>query len=497
MLEVKNITKVFPGVKALDDVSIKFERGKVHGVLGENGAGKSTLVKIINNIHEPEQGELFWEGENLLENEDLLEKVSYVPQEVNLFENMTVAENIVLPFDEINYDDVLVRQKSLQELAEFWIDKLNIEADPDQLIKETSVTDKQMIQIGRALSHSDYEVIIFDEPTTSLDQQGKEKLFEIIHDLKNEDVVVIYISHKLEELFEIGDEVTVLRDGMKVGHSSIEKTDKNWMVKKMSGKEIDEKQNYRPETPKDKVLLNVENLTGMGFANVSFELRAGEILGFAGIVGAGRTEIMQTIFGYLPAVSGKVQMNGQDWKFGNTNYSVAQGLFYLPEDRKDYGILPNLSVKNNISTSIIDQLTSAGFINISKETSLAHDIVESYQIKTASLGKKIKNLSGGNQQKTILGRTMSCEPSVVIFDEPTKGIDIATKEEIYGLMKDLAEEKEIGIIFVSSELEELMKCANRIITINEGRITGEFNAERVNKKEILAKITKNVEHNKN
>lgn len=496
MLEVKNITKVFPGVKALDEVSITFQRGKVHGVLGENGAGKSTLVKIINNIHEPEEGDLLWNDKSLLENEKLFEIVSYVPQEVNLFKNMSVAENIALPFDEIDFDDTLVQKRNLKKLAKPWIEKLNIEASPEQSVKDTSVTDKQMIQIGRALSHSDYEVIIFDEPTTSLDKQGKEKLFEIICDLKEEDVVIIYISHKLEELFEIGDEVTVLRDGKKVGHSNVSEVDKNWMVKKMSGKEIEEKQNYRPvfsQNEAPETVLEVKDLTGIGFADISFKLRAGEILGFAGIVGAGRTEIMQTIFGYLPAASGEIHLNGQEWKFGDTNFSVKHGLFYLPEDRKDYGILPNLPVKNNISTSILDQLTSAGLINLKKETSLVKDIVDSYEIKTASLQKKISNLSGGNQQKTILGRTMSCDPSIMIFDEPTKGIDIATKEEIYKLMQDLAENEKIGIIFVSSELEELMRCANRIITVNEGQITGEFDASKVRKAEVLAKITKNID----
>ncbi|MEZ3435336.1 MAG: sugar ABC transporter ATP-binding protein [Lachnospiraceae bacterium] len=486
ILEARNITKLFPGVVALDSVDISFEPGEIHCVIGENGAGKSTLIKCLTGVYEPEEGEVLIGGENAIRNKTLFNKVAYVPQEIDLFGYMSVAENLFLPYEQSGIKG-MVNQRELAKKAIPVLKQFRIPVKPDELVKDISVSSQQLLQIARAVVHKDYEVLMLDEPTTSLTTSDTQILFEIVKKVKEENKAVIFISHKLEEIFALGDVLTVFRNGKKVAYSSLKDKDIPWVIRQMTGREVNQEQVYYSEKVLDEVLLEVKNLTGERFKNISFELRKGEILGFSGLVGAGRSELMQAIFGYLPVYSGSVKLCDQEWKLGDTNYSVKHGFIYLPEERKKQGILPVLSIRENISISVLDDLKSGINISKKKETELAWRVIDTYDVKTPGVDKEIQFLSGGNQQKVIIGRAMNCNPQVLVFDEPTKGIDVGTKAEIYRLMKELAEEKGIGIILISSEMEEIKKCSNRIIALYEGRKAGEYDAK-ADKEAILGSI---------
>lgn len=486
VLEASGITKLFPGVVALDSVDVSFEAGEIHAIIGENGAGKSTLIKCLTGVYEPEQGSVMIDGADALKNKNLFGKVAYVPQEIDLFGYMTVAENLFLPFEKSGFKG-LVNQKELRKAAVPLLEKFKIPVQPDDLVKDISVSSQQLLQIARATVHEDYEVLMLDEPTTSLTTKDTQILFEIVKNIQKEGKAIIFISHKLEEIFALADVITVFRNGKKVAYSEIDKVDIPWVIRQMTGKEVDQNVKYFSDKCTDEVLLEVDHLTGAQFSDVSFKLHKGEILGFSGLVGAGRSELMQAIFGYLPVYSGSVKLEGKDWKLGDTTYSVQNGFVYLPEERKKQGILPVLSIRENISIAVLDQLKSGLSVSHKKEEELAQSVIDTYQVKTPDADKAIQFLSGGNQQKVIIGRAMCCDPKVLVFDEPTKGIDVGTKADIYRLMKELAEEKGIGIILISSEMDEVMKCSNRIIAMYDGRQAGEFRPDAV-KEDILSAI---------
>lgn len=486
VLEAHDITKLFPGVVALDSVDVAFEAGRIHCIIGENGAGKSTLIKCLTGVYEPEKGEVLIDGQNALKNKALFDKVAYVPQEIDLFGYMSVAENLFLPYEKSGFKG-LVNQKVLEERAVPLLERFRIPVKPDELVRDISVSSQQLLQIARATVHEDYEVLMLDEPTTSLTTEDTQILFEIIREIQADNKAVIFISHKLEEIFQLGSELTVFRNGKKVAYSEIKDIDIPWVISQMTGRKVIQDQRYCSAKVSDDVLLEVEHLTGERFTDISFHLKKGEILGFSGLVGAGRSELMQAIFGYLPVYSGRVKLDGEEWKLGDTNYSVKHGFIYLPEERKKQGILPELSIRENISISVLEKLQSGIGISRKKESELAQEVIDTYDVKTPDSDKAIQFLSGGNQQKVIIGRSMCCEPKVLVFDEPTKGIDVGTKAEIYRLMKELAEEKNIGIILISSEMEEVKKCSNRIIALYEGKKAGEYDAE-ADKEAILSAI---------
>lgn len=473
ILEAKRITKMFPGVIALDSVDVAFEPGQIHAIIGENGAGKSTLIKCLTGVYEPEEGEVLIEGQNAMKNKALFDKIAYVPQEIDLFGHMSVAENLFIPYEKSGLKGT-VNQKELEKRAIPILEKFSIPVDPGQLVKDISISSQQLLQIARATVHEDYDVLMLDEPTTSLTSKDTEILFEIVEKIREENKAVVFISHKLEEIFQLAEVITVFRNGKKVAYSKIKDIDTNWVIKQMTGRELDQNERFYSNKVTDEILLEVENLTGEQFKNVSFQLKKGEILGFSGLVGAGRSELMQAIFGYLPVYEGKVKFDGKEWKLGDTSYSVKHGLIYLPEERKKQGILPVLSIRENISISVLDEIKSGINISRKKEENLAKEVIATYDVKTPGSDKEIQFLSGGNQQKVIIGRAMACKPKLLVFDEPTKGIDVGTKTEIYRLMKKLAEEEGIGIIMISSEMEEIKKCSNRVIAMYEGRIAGEF-----------------------
>jgi len=473
VLEACNITKIFPGVVALDSVDISFELGEIHCIIGENGAGKSTLIKCLTGVYEPEAGSILIHGEDVFKNKKLFDKIAYVPQEIDLFEHMTVADNLFLPYEKSGLKG-LVNKKEIEERAIPLLSKFQIHAEPSALVKDISVSEKQLLQIARATVHEEYEVLMLDEPTTSLTTKDSQILFDVIEQIREENKAIVFISHKLEEIFLIGDVLTVFRNGAKVAYSDVNAVDTTWVITQMTGHEVDQTQVFYSEKVEDEVLLKVDHLTGERFTDIDFILKKGEILGFSGLVGAGRSELMQAIFGYLPIYKGDIKLNGTALKQGDTNYSVKNGLIYLPEERKSQGILPMLSIRENISVSVLDDLQGTIGISKKKETALTEQVISDYDVKTPDMEKEIKFLSGGNQQKVIIGRSMCCNPKVLIFDEPTKGIDVGTKAQIYRMMKDLAEEKGIGIILISSEMEEIRRCSNRIIVLYNGKKVGEF-----------------------
>jgi len=488
VLEAKNVLKRFPGVVALRNVDVAVESGQVHCIMGENGAGKSTLVKILTGVYSPDEGEVFIEGIRASEHPKLFEKISYVPQELQLFQHLTVSENLFIPFEKSGFRRAFLTRSQLHEAAWPYLEKFGIHAKPDQKVRNISVSDQQMLQIARASANQSFQTLILDEPTTSLTTQETDKLFEIIRRLRTEGKAIIFISHKLDELFELGDTVTVLRNGEKVGEGKVADVTSDWVISHMCGREIDVEEDCRPTTAPGDTILQVQGLSGDGFSDIDFTLRKGEILGFAGLVGAGRSEIVQTLFGFLPKTAGDATFESRRWVFHDTNHSVKNGLIYLPEERKLHGILPLLSVKHNIGISLFEKTAKRLLISQRRETKIVNEIIDLYDIKTPSLEKKIMFLSGGNQQKTMIGRAMYCLPKVLIFDEPTKGIDVRTKNDIYHLLKRLAEGEQLGIILISSDLKELLKCSNRIVTIYEGRKSGEFVTGRTTREQLLRAI---------
>ncbi len=486
VLDAKGITMRFPGVIALDNVDITFERGKIHCIIGENGAGKSTLIKCLTGVQDPDEGTIEIAGDNALHHRIAFRKIAYVPQEIDLFPHMTVAENLFMP-DGLGVQPWLpiVNDQALFRRAVPFLEKLKITAHPSDLVARISISEQQLLQIAHATVNDECQIVMLDEPTTSLTPEDTGRLFEVLRQLRDEGKSVVFISHKLEEIFAIGDDITVLRNGVRVAQANIDAVDIPWVIEKMTGRLIDQTSSFIPSLPDSEVLLSVRKLSGDKFHDVSFELHRGEILGFSGLVGAGRSEIMQALFGAVAAWGQQIDLDGEPVHFANPSEAVAAGIIYLPEERKQQGILPMLSVRENISVLLLEQITRHGVILGQKERDLVDQIIEQYQIKTASRETAIRLLSGGNQQKIIIGRAMTCNPKVLIFDEPTKGIDVGTKVEIYRLMKKIAEERRIGIILISSEMDELLRCCNRIVAVYEGEITDQFENVGLNKSDLM------------
>lgn len=483
VLEAKSLTKVFPGVVALDNINISFDPGKIHCIVGENGAGKSTLIKCLTGVYRAEEGEIFINGRSAKDEPDLFSKVVFVPQELDLFPHLSVAENLFIPFDRTNING-LIKQSKLENLAVPIIEEFGIHARPDQLVRTLSVADQQLLQIARATMRQGYEAIILDEPTTSLTTEDANRVFAVVQRQKEAGIAVIYISHKLNEIFQIGDSVSVFRNGRLIDSANIADVDEAWIVQKMIGKHLSEEQRFYSEKVTDEELLHVEHLFGKGFRDVSFTLKKGEILGFSGLIGAGRTELMRAVYGIDKTYSGSVRYMGKPMPMGNAAASVKSGIVYLPEDRKNAGLLPMMSVQSNISILSLQNFVHGGVVSPSEETAAATEFAQTYDVRTPSLDREIRTLSGGNQQKAIIARSMMADPKIVILDEPTKGIDVGAKYEIYKLMKKLAEDG-FGVIFVSSELDEILRCCNRILVMHEEQIVCEF-AENPDKESLMS-----------
>ncbi|WP_373236279.1 sugar ABC transporter ATP-binding protein [Cohaesibacter celericrescens] len=486
-LEASGLGRDFPGVTALNDVDLRIELGRTHILAGENGAGKSTLVKILTGTDHQTRGEVLIDGLDPHADGSLYDQISYVPQELNLFQQMSVAENLFMPFHKTGHGGALVNGAALVAEAQTYLDRFGIEADPRDLVAHISVSDQQLLQIARACTNAKMKVLILDEPTSSLTRVEVERVFKVIQDLLERNLAIVFISHKMEEVLQIGDDYTVLRNGEWVESGKINDVNEADLIRAMSGRDLSFDEHFRPQSPTDEVIMSVRGLTGARFDDVGFELRRGEILGFAGLVGAGRSEVMQTIFGFLKAKGGEVSVEGENWVLGDTSKSVAGGMLYLSEERKHHGIFPLLSLRENIGISILSLTCGRMGISSRLETEAVQQVIDDYDIKSAGMSKRITQLSGGNQQKAIIGRAMATRPKVLIFDEPTKGIDIRTKSEIYRIMRGLAEDG-VGVILVSSELNELKKCASRIVTMHNGRITGAFETADANNETLVGAI---------
>lgn len=486
-LEFKQITKYFPGVKALDDVSFKVEGGEVLVFLGENGAGKSTLLKVLNGDYQPTAGEYLLNGETKHFNnpkQAIEAGISVIYQERQIVMDVSVAENIFigrLPVNKLGVIDL----KRLNSDAQRIIDEFGLPISAQGKVRNLSIAHQQMVEIMKAYSR-DLKVIAFDEPTASLCGNEIELLFKIIAKLKEEGKVIIYVSHRMQEIQQIADKVVIFKDGKFVKLVNQQDVTEKELIKLMVGRDLgDVFKELNRNTTIGEILLEVRNLTSDRVRNVSFTLRAGEILGFSGLVGAGRTELMRSIIGADSIRSGEILVNGKSAINQSPKAAINCGIVMVPEDRKTQGILANMSVGENISVSVLDRiLGKLGLLDNRKEGILVEQSIKKFNIKTPNAYKKIAELSGGNQQKVIVARWLTTEPKVLILDEPTKGIDVGAKSELYKLICEIAKEG-VGILLISSELPEVIGLSDRIIVMRNGRMTGEVQREEASEDLLL------------
>ena len=483
LLELHNITKTYPGVTALDDVSISFREGEVHALVGENGAGKSTFIKTISGAVQPNGGKIVFDGvtyDHLTPQKSLELGISVVYQEMIQFEAMSVADNLFMSdgSDEGFFVNDADRCKKAEEL----LARFQCHVSPKTWIRELSMANRQIVEICKAILRK-ARVLILDEPTASITVEEQRRLFDVIRELKKQGVTIIYISHRLDELFEICDRVSILRDGKYIDTINIQDTDKQGLIKLMVGRELSENYPVKDNPPGRDVVLKVENLSGNGVKNISFELHKGEILGFAGLVGAGRTETMLLLYGAAGTESGVVTMNGQTMNIHSPSDAMKAGIGLIPEDRKWQGCFLDKPIYWNISIANIKSLCRGLFISRKKEQELADHYGRRMRIKTPNYRVTAGSLSGGNQQKVVIAKCLASLPDILIFDEPTRGIDIGARYEIYQLMIDLTKEGK-SILMVSSDMEGLLGMSERIVVLHEGEQTGtiekaDFSQERV------------------
>jgi D-allose transport system ATP-binding protein len=498
LVEMKNISKHFSGVKALQDVSFQLQAGEVHVLLGENGAGKSTLMKILSGVYEPSGGTIHIEGREfnkLTPKESVDLGISIIYQELSMIDQLSIAENIFvgkLPMTK-KFGIPVVDHYNMEALAGKMLERVGLKRSPKEIVENISISEKQQVEIAKAIA-SRAKVIIMDEPTSSLTMEETKKLFDIIRKLKEYGVGIIYISHKLNELLEIGDRVSVLKDGKYVATRNIKDVTREDLVMMMVGRAVNER-HLRPENSKQdgkEVLLKVQSLTRKDktVKDVSFELNNGEILGFAGLIGSGRTELMNAIYGAAPIQSGSIELFGKKVKVKNPYHAIKLGIGHVTENRKESGFLKNFEIWKNVSIARLLKDASLGgtwgLVNKKKELEIANEYKASINIKCSSVEQEITELSGGNQQKVLIGKWLAANSKLIIFDEPTKGIDVGARGEIYKIMRNLAEQG-IGVIVVSSELPELLSICDRIIVFREGSINGTlFNQEATEENIMLA-----------
>ena len=482
MLRLEHITKTYPGVTALDNVSLEFKQGEIHALLGENGAGKSTLIKIIAGAIEPDEGaKISFDDKTYTHMTPALSAengVAVIYQDINLVTPMTVAENIFMGRKMNKY----YSKKKLNVLAQELFDEYGFQLNPAVPVMSLSPANQQMVEIARAISN-EAKIMIMDEPTAPLAANEVDLLFSIIEKLKKKGVTVIYISHRMEEVFQITERISVLRDGQYVKTINTTDTNRQELVNLLVGRELNETFPER-KVEAGEVILEARDLTGNSVDNISFKLRKGEILGFAGLVGSGRSETMELVAGAKKMTSGELLLNGKPIRIKSPADAIANGIGLIPEDRKEQGVILHNTVLFNTSLSSMDKLTKFGFINKKRNRELAEKYKNDLQIKVPFLHQMVRNLSGGNQQKVVLAKTLAADPDVIIFDEPTKGIDVGAKHEIYELMNRLAESGK-GIIMISSDMEEILGMSDRIIVLYEGMISGELQRSEFTQERVL------------
>ncbi len=496
VLEMRDVCKSFPGVKALDHVQLRLRPGKVHALMGENGAGKSTLMKCMFGIYKMDEGQIFIDGEPVVIHDpmDALKKgIAMVHQELQPIPARTIGENIFLgryPMKKALGFIPVVDHKKMYEDTAVLLEKVRMNFDPKQKVGELSVSQMQSVEIAKAVS-ANCRVLILDEPTSSLTQNEVKALFRIIEDLKAEGVAIVYISHKMDEILRIGDEVSIMRDGTYIGTWDAKELTTDMIITKMVGRELTNLYPEKHNVPGD-VVFEVKDFTSINprsFRNISFELRKGEILGVAGLVGAQRTELMEGLFGTRSHTTGQIFYQGKELKIDRPKSAIDQGIAMLTEDRRGSGIMGVLSVADNISISSLNKYLDGGImINSKKVEQVVQDNVKKMAIKTPSSKTLIQSLSGGNQQKVLVGRWLANEPEVLIMDEPTRGIDVGAKYEIYCIIEELAREGK-SIIMISSEMGELIGMSDRIMVMCDGRCTGFIDRKDATQENIMELAT--------
>lgn len=487
ILELNNISKSFPGVKALQDVNFSLLPGEVHVLMGENGAGKSTLMKIIAGIYERDSGEMLLRGEDVhfsKPSDSIKHGISMIHQELMPVPYLSIAENIFIGREPVKKPFNLINKKELEKQTKDLIAQICMDLNPWTLLRDLSVSEMQMVEIAKAISINS-DIVIMDEPTSAITESEVDRLFFIIKKLKEQNVGIIYISHKMDEIFKIGDRITVLRDGKYIETCSVDGLSRSRLISLMVGRDIE---NIFPKTDCEigEVKLSVRNLTVKDtFENVSFEARKGEILGFAGLMGAGRTEVVETVFGIRKKDSGSIFIDGKEVEIKSPSEAIRNGMGIISEDRKISGLVLKMSVGKNLTLATLKKYSFAGFFISRKEESV-HIIsqIKNLLIKTPSSEQCVNNLSGGNQQKVVIGKWMLGEPQILIMDEPTRGIDVAAKAEIHKLISSLAGAGKT-IILISSELPEIIGMCDRVMVMHDGKITGELDRKDFSQERIM------------
>ena len=486
LLKMHNIVKRFPGTLALDDVELTVRAGQVHVLLGENGAGKSTLVKIIAGVYTRDGGEMWFDGE-LQDFKGVREAqeagISIIHQELNLLLERSIAQNIFAGKEPtLPAMPGVIDKKKMVEESRRMMQSIGLDLNPNTLVKNLSIAQQQMVEVVKALS-SNMKLLIMDEPTSSLTNKEIDKLFEIIEKLKRDDVAIIYISHRMDEIMRIGDNVSIMRDGRYVDSVDAKTMDMDEVIRKMVGRSLEKVYERNFNTPGDE-LLHTKNLTGLRFRNVNISVCAGEIVSLSGLVGAGRTELAKALFGYDPILSGEYYVSGQKIKNPTPRKSVRNSIAFLPEDRKIEGVHLQMSIHNNIVMASLQKLFPKGFLNGKKELEQAARYRQELRIASPDVNKLVGELSGGNQQKVVVGKWLSTDCKLFIFDEPTRGIDVGAKAEIYQLLNSLAQ-KGCGILMISSEMNEVIGLSDRVYVMREGEITKELSHAELSQELIL------------
>jgi ribose transport system ATP-binding protein len=488
LLEMRSISKRFPGVIALSNVHFDVRKGEVHALVGENGAGKSTLMKIISGVYTRDSGDMIFKGQSVdftNPRQAQAAGITTIYQELNQIPQLSITENIFLG-SEIQRG-VLIDWPKMHERARELLAKLHLDVDPREPLGMLGVGKQQMVEVAKALHHK-ADLIIMDEPTAALSIREIDDLFDIIRELKAQDVSVIYISHHLEETFQISDRITVLRDGQHITSQPTETLNVEKLITLMVGRDLSE-QFPKEIFPRGEEVLRVENLNeGTRLRNVNFSAYAGEVLGVAGLVGAGRTELVRAIFGADVIDSGRFFVQGKEVKINNPRDAIRHGIGLLTEDRKQQGLVLKMSTRDNTTLSVLNRLTRGLLTNRRKESALTQQYINNLAIKTPSQEQQVINLSGGTQQKVVLSKWMATEPKVLIFDEPTRGIDVGAKVEIYKLINQLARQG-VAIIMVSSELPEILGLSDRILVIHEGRVSGILSRDEASEEKIMEYAT--------
>jgi ribose transport system ATP-binding protein len=489
LLEISGVGKSFPGVRALHDVSFSVGAGEVVAVLGENGAGKSTLMKILAGVQMPDTGSIRLEGAPVQIHsveEGLSLGIALIHQELNLATNLSIGANLFLGREPVKRG--LIDEREIELRSRKLLGRVGLDLDPATLVGDLSIGRQQLVEIAKALS-TNARILIMDEPTSSLSQGETERLFEVVKDLRQNGVSILYISHRLGEVVELADRVVVLRDGENAGELARAEINHDRMVSLMVGRDLAQFYAHQPHPPGE-VVLSVSGLRTPAHPShgIDFELRAGEIVGMAGLVGAGRTELLETLFGITPAVGGTVIVEGVPRTLLNPRAAIAAGMALVPEDRKQQGLILEMAVADNISLASISRDQRAGFLNFAAERRITEEMTERMRIKTPSSRQIVRFLSGGNQQKVVLGKWLAMKPRILFLDEPTRGIDIGAKREIYALMEDLAKQG-VAILFVSSELEEVIGMSDRALVMHEGRLAGALKREELGEESIMRLAT--------